>query len=130
MGEGLQVPLSEDEQRILRGIEEHFYEDDPDFAREVGQTSLYRHAFRNIKWGLLGFVVGAVFLVATLTTSYLLSFLGFLVVFGSAIFIERNARRMGRAGLDQVTSSVRGGNLRNSVGGLGQRMRGRFRREE
>jgi Protein of unknown function (DUF3040) len=124
------VPLSEDEQRILSQIEERFYEDDPEFAREVGQTSLYRHAFRNIKWGLLGFLVGAVFLVATLSTSYLLSFIGFLVIFASAIFIERNARKMGRAGLQQVTHSMRAGGLRTSVGGFGQRLKGRLKRDE
>lgn len=125
------MPLSEDEQRILRGIEEHFYEDDPDFAREVGQTSLYRHAFRNIKWGLLGFVGGAVFLVVALSTSYLLSFAGFLVIFASAVFIERNARKMGRAGLESVTKRMRAGNgLREVLGSSSEKMRERFKRDE
>ena len=125
------VPLSEDEQKILSQIEQDFYESDPEFAREVGETSLYRHAFRNIKWGLLGFLVGGIMLVATLSISYVFAFGGFLVIFASTIFIERNARRLGKASLDQVTRSVRGGGgLRDTLGGMGKRFRGRFRRED
>ena len=41
------MPLSEDEQRILRQIEEQFYESDPKFAQQVGTSSIYRHALRN-----------------------------------------------------------------------------------
>jgi hypothetical protein len=43
------VPLSEDEQRILSEIEEQLYESDPALAREVSQTTIYSHAFRNLK---------------------------------------------------------------------------------
>ena len=38
---GCQVPLSEDEERILKDIEREFYENDPAFAREVSETTLY-----------------------------------------------------------------------------------------
>lgn len=121
------MPLSEDEQRILSQIEERFYQDDPAFARGVGETTLTRHAFRNIRWGLLGFLAGGVLLVAALSFSYLVSFVGFLVIFASAVFIERNARKLGKAGLDQVT-----GSLRNAGGGanLNQRFRKRFRNDD
>lgn len=121
------MPLSEDEQRILLQIEQEFYDTDPDFAREVGQTTLYRHAFRNIKWGTLGFVIGVVLLVLALSVHYLLAFGGFLVVFASAIFIERNARKLGRAGMQQITSSVRANGVGEALGGVGKRLRGRFR---
>ena len=43
------MPLSEDEQRILQQIEAQLYESDPALAREVATTTLYSHAFRNIK---------------------------------------------------------------------------------
>ena len=43
------MPLSEDEQRILSEIEDHLYESDPSLAREVAQTTIYTHAFRNLK---------------------------------------------------------------------------------
>lgn len=119
------MPLSEDEQRILSQIEERFYQDDPAFARGVGETTLYRHAFRNIQWGLLGFVLGGVILLGTLSISYWLSFVGFMVLFASTVFIERNFRKMGKAGFDQVTQNMRG-----RTGDINQRFRGRFRNEE
>ncbi len=124
------MPLSEDEQRILLQIEQEFYQSDPEFAREVSETTLYRHAWRHIKWGLLGLVVGGVILVVALPL-YLLSFVGFLLMFGSAIWIERNARKMGRAGFQQVTGyQPTGGGIRDAMGGLGGRVRGRLRPDD
>ena len=49
------MPLSEDEQRILQEIEQQFYEHDPALAGEIGSTTLYKHAGRNLKWAALGF---------------------------------------------------------------------------
>ena len=124
------MPLSEDEQRILSEIEQHLYESDPALAREVSQTTVYTHAFRNLKWGVVGFVVGIIFLIFTLSTSYWLSFVGFLVMLGSSLVVERNLRRLGRAGLDQMTRSMRGGGLRDVMGGAGARVRERFNRQD
>lgn len=125
------MPLSEDEERILKDIEREFYENDPDFAREVGETTLYRHSWRNIKIALLGFVVGLVVLVMTLAVSFLLAFVGFLIMLASALVIERNARKMGRAGLESVTSSLRSkSSLREVLGTSSERMRERFKRDE
>ncbi|HYX44684.1 MAG TPA: DUF3040 domain-containing protein, partial [Acidimicrobiales bacterium] len=70
------MPLSEDEQRILHEIEQQFYESDPAFAREVGKTTLYRHAGRNLKWAALGFICGFVLLVGGFTASLFWGFLG------------------------------------------------------
>lgn len=123
------MPLSEDEQRILDQIEERFLADDPEFAREVGQTTLYRHAFRNIKWGALLFLVGGILLIVTLSTSYVLAFGGFLLIFAATVFIERNARKLGKAGLDEVTNGLRTrGGIRGQLGGLGDRFKDRFGR--
>ena len=47
----------------------------------------------------------------------------------SLLILERNARRVGRAGLGQVTQSMRGGGFRDVVGGAGSRMRERFDRD-
>lgn len=125
------MPLSEDEQRILHEIEQQFYETDPAFAREVGSTTLYRHAFRNMKYATLGFIAGVVLLIWTLiTTSFVVSFLcGFLVMLASALWFERNARRLGRAGLQQMTSSMRAAGLRDYFGNTRNRMRDRFKRD-
>ena len=124
------MPLSEDEERILQEIAQRFYEDDPSFAREVSETTLYRHTVRRMKWSVVGLVAGAVFLVASLSTSYLLSFVGFLVMLGCALVFERNLRKLGRAGLDQLTRTVRANGLRDALGGAGRRVRDRFKRDE
>jgi hypothetical protein len=126
------VPLSEDEQRILQEIEQQFYATDPAFAREVGSTTLYRHALRNLKWATFGFVVGVALLVYTLiTTNFVVSFVcGFLVMLASALWFERNARKLGRAGLQQVTGSMRAAGLRDALGSTRQKMRERFKRNE
>jgi hypothetical protein len=123
------VPLSEDEQRILQEIEARLYEESPDLVREVSQTTLYSHAFRNIKWAGVGFLLGVVALVATLSTSYLLAFGGFLVMLASAFLIEHNARKMGRAGWQEMTRSVRAHGVRNFMGNASRKARQRFHRE-
>jgi hypothetical protein len=124
------VPLSEDEERILQEIAQQFYTDDPEFAREVGETTLYRHTARRMKWAGLGFVVGLIFLVATLSVSFWLAFVGFGVMLACALLFERNLRKLGRAGLEHVSRSMRGAGLKNTFGGAGSRVRERFRRRE
>ncbi|GIT00752.1 MAG: hypothetical protein CM1200mP26_24640 [Acidimicrobiales bacterium] len=52
-------------------------------------------------------------MVTTLSTSYLLAFVGFLVMLGSALRLERNARQVGRTGLRQVAGSGRTSSLRD-----------------
>lgn len=123
------MPLSEDEQRILTEIENHLYESDPALVREVSETTVYTHAFRNLKWATAGFVLGVVLMIALLSTSYLLAFGGFLLMLASVLWFERNARKLGRAGLEQMTHGMRGGSgLRDVVGGAGAKMRDRFNR--
>ena len=74
------VPLSEDEQRILSEIEDHLYESDPSLAREVAQTTIYTHAFRNLKRATVGFIAGTVAMVALLSVSFVFSFVGVLIM--------------------------------------------------
>jgi hypothetical protein len=124
------VPLSEDEERILQEIAQRFYEDDPTFAREVSETTLYRHTIRRMKWAVAGILLGGTFLVLTLSTSYLLSFAGFLFMLGCALVFERNLRKLGRAGVEHLSRSMRTAGLRDALGGAGRRMRDRFRRED
>ena len=121
------MPLSEDEERILQEISQQFYEDDPDFAGKVGETTLFSHTVRRMKWSGFGFVAGVVFLVATLSTSFLLAFGGFLVMLACALYFERNLRKLGKAGLDHVTRSIKATGFRDAIGGAKGRMRERFR---
>jgi len=124
------MPLSEDEERILSEIAQQFYDEDPSFARGVAETTLYRHSFRNIKWAALAFVGGLVLLIITLSTSFLLAFaVGFGPMLGAALVIESNARKMGKAGWEQATDSLRANGLREYLGGAGKRVQDRFRRD-
>jgi hypothetical protein len=83
-----------------------------------------------MKWAVVGLVAGAVFLVVSLSTSFWLSFAGFLLMLGCALVFERNLRKLGRAGLDQLTKAVRANGLREALGGAGRRMRERFQRND
>lgn len=123
------MPLSEDEQRILHEIEQSFYENDPAFAHGVSQTTLYRHAGRNCKYAALGFVAGLVFLITSFTKSPWFGMTGFLVMLGSVFVFERNIRKMGRAGWQQMTRSVRSSGLQDMLGTTSKKLRDRFRRE-
>lgn len=123
------MPLSEDEQRILREIEVNLSVTDPKLVQQVSDTTLYRHAARMIKWAAIGFAAGLVLLVATFTSVLALAVVGFLVMLFCLLVIERNARKMGRAGLDSFTGSMRGGEaLKGMFGDAGQRWRERFQR--
>ena len=125
------MPLSEDEQRILHEIEQQFYETDPALARAVGSTTLYRHAFRNLKYATGLFLVGVLVLVfALVSVGFVASFVGFLVMLAAALWFERNARRLGRAGLQQVTASMKSSGLRDMFGSTRNRMRDRFKRDD
>jgi hypothetical protein len=124
------VPLSEDEQRILHEIERSFYENDPDFARGVRESpTVYRHAGRNMKWAALGFVVGLVVLVVFLS-SLVLALVGFAGMLVSALVFERNLRKLGRAGLQQLSESVRSRNFPDMFGDTRRRLRDRFKRSD
>ena len=124
------MPLSEDERRILNEIEDHLYESDPDLAREVAQTTIYTHAFRNIKWATVMFLAGVVLMVTLLSVHFVLAFSGFAVMLVSVLWFESNARKLGRAGLQEMTEHYRGGTLRDAVGGAGARLRQRFQRPD
>jgi hypothetical protein len=51
-------------------------------------------------------------------------------MFVCAIVIERNLRKMGKAGFQKVTGQVRSGQMRANMGGLSERMRSVFRRDD
>jgi len=124
------MPLSEDEQRILQEIEAQFYANDPHLAQQVSETTLYRHSARNIKWAALGFVVGFVVLLTSFASSLFLGFVGFLAMLGCAWVIVVHLRKMGKAGLESITASVKGKKLKNFFGDAGKNFRRPFRKDE
>lgn len=124
------MPLSDNEQRILREIEKDFYDTDPKFAREVSETTLYKHALRNIRWAVLAGVVGLVGVIVGLQVHVLVAFLAFLLMFLSAIAIERNLRAMGRLGIAKVSMTLRSRRPAPGSETLSERMRKRFKRDQ
>jgi hypothetical protein len=124
------MPLSEDEQRILEEIEARIKESDPALADHISESTLYRHAWRNIKWAVFGFVAGLALLVFTFTRVLLLGIVGFLIMLACLLVIERNVRKMGRAGFDSITGSVRGGAMKGAFDRFGERWRDRWRRDD
>jgi Protein of unknown function (DUF3040) len=122
------MPLSEDEQRILREIEANLSVTDPKLVQQVSDTTLYRHATRMVKYSVLGFVAGLVLLLTTFTSVLALGVLGFLVMLACLLVIERNVRKMGRAGLESFTTSLRGGTFKGMFGSAGKRWRERWQR--
>ncbi len=100
------MPLSDHEQQILAQLEESLSQQDPSFAQRVRNDTLYRHAGRSAKWAALGFVLGLVATVFLFSISVALGFLGVALMFVSAVFFERNLRRMGKAGWHDITRSL------------------------
>jgi hypothetical protein len=123
------MPLSEDEQRILREIEANLSVTDPKLVQQVSDTTLYRHSARMIKWAALGLVAGLALLVVTFTSVLPLAVGGFLIMLFCLLVIEHHVRKMGRAGLESLTAA-RGGALKGMFGNAGKRWRDRWQRDD
>jgi hypothetical protein len=124
------MPLSEDEQRILREIEANLSVTDPKLVQQVSDTTLYRHSSRMIKWAVLGFVAGLVLMLFTFTSVLALGVVGFLIMLFCLLVIERNVRKIGRAGFDSLTRSLPGGALKGMFGNAKGRWRDRWQRDD
>ena len=124
------MPLSEDEERILSEIENQLRETDPDLAHQVSSTTVYTDAFRKLRWAIVGFLVALVAAVLLLSVSYVLAFVGFLGMFAAALFIERNLRRVGRAGLNEASQAMKRTSLRDYLDNAGNKARERLRRDD
>ena len=109
------MPLSEEEQRMLAEIERQFYETDPDLAKTVRSTTVYRDAGRSLRRSVLTLMAGFLFLLWSFTQALLLGFVGVLVMLGSAIMIERSLRRMGKASWAAVSKSMRSGAISTTL---------------
>jgi len=100
------VPLSEDEQRILRQIEESLGTDER-FAQAVSPSGLYRHSVRKVRWAIFGVLVSLVATIALLQMHYMLAFVGFLGMLACVLVIERQLRAIGKAGLQDIAATIK-----------------------
>ena len=118
-------------EQILSEIETQLRASDPDLAHQVGSTTVYTDSLRKLRWGIVAFIAGLVLAVVLLSVNFVLAFVvGFLGMVASALFIERNARRLGRAGINEATQAMRGGSLRAYFDRAGQKARDRMRRND
>ncbi|MEY2762632.1 MAG: hypothetical protein RLZZ48_98 [Actinomycetota bacterium] len=116
------MPLSEDEQRILRQLEQQL-ETDKEFAQNVSQSGLYRHAVRTVRWAALGMIASLAFTIATLQIHFALAFVGFLGMLACAVVIEGKLRAMSKAGYKDVVEVLRTASLNSKA-----KMRSKFDR--
>lgn len=100
------MPLSEHEQRIFQELEQSLYQQDPDFAERVRSETVYRHAGRHCVWSALVFVGALVFMFFTFASNVVLGFAGVVVMFLSGVVFANNARRMGKAGMDDISRTL------------------------
>jgi hypothetical protein len=114
--EGVAMPLSEHEQKILAELEESLSKQDPRFAKNVRDTNVYSHGSRRVRWGIAGFVAGLVILLVFFSQNVYAGLVGVAMMFASAIVIERNARLLGRAGWRDITHSRPGDDASGSMG--------------
>lgn len=118
------MPLSEEEQKILREIEAQLSASDPDLVETVARETVYRNAGRNVKWALLGFLVGLAFVVVTYRSNVFLAFVGFLAMLAAVFVAAGELRRMGRAGLQSLSDW-----RETALGSRAKGWRDRFRRD-
>ncbi len=90
------MPLSEDEQRILRQIEQELAQD-PTFSQRGYRVSRHRLALLTV-----GLVVGLALTVAGLAISFWLAFAAFVVVLVLAVLLEAEIRVIGREKLGNL----------------------------
>lgn len=125
------MSLSEQEQRALREIEQALMADDPKFGKSVTGENTLAGGGLTLR-GIALFVVGLVLLVAGVALSQqtlwfsVLGVVGFLVMFGSGVWMLRGGGRS-----DKISLSPRGGGVPSGPSGgssLGDKMEENFRR--
>ena len=94
------MPLSEDEQRILRQIE-HELEQDPTFGDRG-----YRVSRRRSLLLVAGLLAGLAITIGGLAVNFLVAFAGFVLVLVMAIMLESELRLLGRERLGELPISA------------------------
>ncbi|MFM8267327.1 MAG: DUF3040 domain-containing protein [Ilumatobacteraceae bacterium] len=98
------MPLSEDEQRILRQIEEQLQRD-PGFGRTIDPSRPGDR--RSFLLASIGTVLCLVLTIGLLGVSPYLSFVAFAAAVVCALVVERQLRSIGEAGLQSLSESMR-----------------------
>jgi len=81
------MALSEYEQKILAELEYSLFTQDPQFGDSLSGKRIHAQRRRNLRRGVIGFIVGSVCLVSFLTSSIALSLIGLATMFVSSVLI-------------------------------------------
>jgi Protein of unknown function (DUF3040) len=106
------VPLSEDEQRILRQIEEQLQRD-PSFRASAARA--HGGSRRTAILAVTGTVVALALAVVLLAVSPFLSFAAFLGALACGWLAERHVKVLGENGLASLEQSVRNRTRRDDI---------------
>lgn len=98
------MPLSEDDERILRQIEEQLQRD-PSFAKEF--TPVVRSSRRSLFLAAFGTVVAVAMSVLLLSVSPYLAFGAFVAAMCCVVVAERHARTLGEDAVRQMAAMRR-----------------------
>ena len=104
------MPLDDREQRILEEIERRFYQDDPRLAESVRDARLATSSSRNLRWALVGFVVGAGLMLGFFMSQTIVALIGFAAMVGSVVWMVAILRR--RAGVSTASPDSLSGRMR------------------
>jgi len=125
--EGVTMPLSEDEQRILQEMEQTLREHDRQFVARVNQGSHRLDAAKGAKWSILGFIAGFVLLASTFRFSIVLGALGYVLMLVSALLFAQHVRHAGSGSSRARTPRrLRSNGLSDELSEMRRRMRSRF----
>jgi Protein of unknown function (DUF3040) len=100
------MPLSEDEQRILREIEQQLHRD-PNFARELSPARVASR--RSLVLSLVGGLLAVAICVLLLGVSPYLAFGAFIAAVAAVVVAERHLRAIGDEALRHVANLRRNG---------------------
>jgi hypothetical protein len=121
------VPLSDNEQRLLEQMERALYAEDPKFASTMRGPARRPGSARRLLFGVTGVVVGLVLLVVGVAQQMvLLGVIGFVSMLAGTAYAVSGHRRGGPAGVVQGNGSVRP--VAKRRGGFMQRMEQRWDR--
>lgn len=103
------MPLSEDEQRILREIEEQLHRD-PNFARDL--TPSASGSRRSLLLAVFGGVLLVAVCVLLISVSPYLAFVAFVGAIAAVVMAERHLRALGDQAMRQVAAMRRNASSR------------------
>jgi hypothetical protein len=111
------MPLDDREQRILKEIEDRFYEEDPDLVHTVRSIERSASSPRNLYLAIAGLVLGIGITLATFTINTYVALGGFVVMVVSGTALVQVLRK--RAGKSPIGIPAAGpmGNWLNKIKG-------------